>query len=196
MERQNREPLKPKASATRKNQANYFSFTYWSSIIQAWVTFKINTAEGWATRDFGEFKKVGHSPFVSGKTRKDQPLALSVSRCAIKWDINVVTTPTPAVQPPSGKTIANKWWGKIRLYVAVIGVGLQVYAVYALKMSLDLLTGVALITLLFMMLQTEHERCDRVRAGWREVRRTTFTTTSAVQWAKKKQGLAGGWRSL
>ena len=102
----------------------------------------------------------------------------------------MVTTPTPAVQPPSGKTIANKWWGKIRLYVAVIGVGLQVYAVYALKMSLDLLTGVALITLLFMMLQTEHERCDRVRAGWREVRRTTFTTTSAVQWAKKKQGLA------
>jgi hypothetical protein len=103
----------------------------------------------------------------------------------------VVTTPTPAVQPPSAKTITNKWWGKIRLYVAVIGVGFQVYAVYALKMSLDLLTGVALITLLFMMLQTEHERCDRVRAGWREVRRTTFTTTSAVQWAKKKQGLAG-----
>jgi hypothetical protein len=86
MERQNREPLKPKASATRKSQASYFALTYWSVIIKALVTFKTKTTEGWATRDFGEFKKAGHSPFVSGKTRKDQPLALSVSRCAIKWE--------------------------------------------------------------------------------------------------------------
>jgi hypothetical protein len=55
-------------------------------------------------------------------------------------------------------------------------------------LHLDLVTGVALITLLFMMLQTEHERCDRVRAGWREVRRATFAATSALQWAKKKEG--------
>jgi len=38
------------------------------------------------------------------------------------------------------------------------------------------------------MLQTEHERCDRVRAGWREVRRATFASTSALQLASKKQG--------
>jgi hypothetical protein len=55
-------------------------------------------------------------------------------------------------------------------------------------LHLDVVIGIALITLLFMMLQTEHERCDRVRAGWREVRRATFAATSAFQWAKKKQG--------
>jgi hypothetical protein len=55
---------------------------------------------------------------------------------------------------------------------------------------MDTVIGIALITLLFMMLQTEHERCDRVRAGWREVRRATFATTSALLWAKKKQGQA------
>jgi hypothetical protein len=55
-------------------------------------------------------------------------------------------------------------------------------------LHLDVVTGTALITLLFMMLQTEHERCDRVRAGWREVRGATFASTSALQWAKKKQG--------
>jgi hypothetical protein len=55
-------------------------------------------------------------------------------------------------------------------------------------LHMDLVTGIALITLLFMMLQTEHERCDRVRAGWREVRRATFATTSAFQWAKKMEG--------
>lgn len=43
-----------------------------------------------------------------------------------------------------------------------------------------------------MMLQTEHERCDRVRAGWREVRGATFVATTALQWAKKKQGQADG----
>jgi hypothetical protein len=53
---------------------------------------------------------------------------------------------------------------------------------------MDPVTVLAVITLLFMMLQTEHERCDRVRAGWREVRRATLASTSALQWAKKKQG--------
>ncbi|HVS87497.1 MAG TPA: hypothetical protein VHF01_04660 [Candidatus Acidoferrum sp.] len=52
---------------------------------------------------------------------------------------------------------------------------------------LDLVTGVALITLLLMMWQTEHERCDRVRAGWREVRRLTFAATTTIQRAKKMQ---------
>jgi hypothetical protein len=61
---------------------------------------------------------------------------------------------------------------------------------------MDLITGVALITLLFMMLQTEHERCDRVRAGWREVRRATLASTSALQWAKKKQGQPDAQESL
>jgi hypothetical protein len=60
-------------------------------------------------------------------------------------------------------------------------------SIHLATLHLDLVTGIALITLLFMMLQTEHERCDRVRAGWREVRRATFATTSALQWAKKKQ---------
>jgi hypothetical protein len=41
-------------------------------------------------------------------------------------------------------------------------------------MQLDVVTGIALITLLFMMMQAEHERCDRVRASWREVRRLTL----------------------
>jgi hypothetical protein len=54
--------------------------------------------------------------------------------------------------------------------------------------QLDAVTGIALMTLLFMALQSEHERCDRVRAGWREVRRATFASTSALQWAKRKQG--------
>jgi hypothetical protein len=72
--------------------------------------------------------------------------------------------------------------------MGIIGICLlDALIVYATKLHFDLLTGVALITLLFMMLQTEHERCDRVRAGWREVRRATFTFTSAIQWARKKQ---------
>lgn len=54
----------------------------------------------------------------------------------------------------------------------------------------DIVIGIALITLLFMMLQTEHERCDRVRAGWREVRKLTFATTTAIQRAKKTQDSA------
>jgi hypothetical protein len=58
------------------------------------------------------------------------------------------------------------------------------------SLQVDAVTGIALVTLLFMALQTEHERCDRVRAGWREVRRATFTATSTLQWAKKKQGAA------
>jgi hypothetical protein len=55
------------------------------------------------------------------------------------------------------------------------------------KVHLDAVTGIALVTLLFMMLQTEHERCDRVRAGWREVRRATFAVTSAFQRAKRME---------
>src|SRR5258708_35997898 len=38
-----------------------------------------------------------------------------------------------------------------------------------------------------MMLQSEHERCDRVRAGWREVRRLTFAVTTAIQRGKQRQ---------
>lgn len=89
------------------------------------------------------------------------------------------------------KAVAQKWWGKIRLYVAGMCVGLLVYAVYALKLTLDLVTGVALITLLFMMLQTEHERCDRVRSDWHEVRRAAFALASAVQWAQKDEAKYG-----
>jgi hypothetical protein len=55
------------------------------------------------------------------------------------------------------------------------------------RVSLDVVTGIALITLLFMMLQMEHERCDRVRTGWREVRRATFAVTSAFQRAKRME---------
>jgi len=47
--------------------------------------------------------------------------------------------------------------------------------------------GIALVTLLVMLLQSEHERCDRVRASWLEVRRLTFAVTSAYQRAKQKQ---------
>jgi hypothetical protein len=53
--------------------------------------------------------------------------------------------------------------------------------------QLDVVTGIALITLLFMMLQSEHERCDRVRVSWREVRRQTFALTTAIQRAKQRQ---------
>jgi hypothetical protein len=53
--------------------------------------------------------------------------------------------------------------------------------------QLDVVTGIALITLLFMMMQSEHERCDRVRAGWREVRRLTFAVTTAIQRATRMQ---------
>ena len=53
--------------------------------------------------------------------------------------------------------------------------------------QLDVVTGIALITLLFMMLQSEHERCDRVRSSWREVRRLTFAVTTAIQRAKQRE---------
>ena len=100
----------------------------------------------------------------------------------------MVTTPTPTVQPPPIKLTEKTAWGKSKPFVGIIGICLlDAYVVYVSKLHFDLLTGVALITLLFMMLQTEHERCDRVRAGWREVRRATFTLTSAVQWAQKKK---------
>jgi hypothetical protein len=71
------------------------------------------------------------------------------------------------------------------LSVAISWVLISFVIVYLAGLRLDLVTGIALITLFFMMLQTEHERCDRVRAGWREVRRLTFATTTAIQWAKK-----------
>jgi hypothetical protein len=102
-----------------------------------------------------------------------------------------VVPPTTVAERPTAKAIAEKWWGRIRLYVAGVCVGLLIYAVYALRLSLDLLTGVALITLLFMMLQTEHERCDRVRSDWREVRRASYSLTSAIQWAQKDQAKYG-----
>jgi hypothetical protein len=40
------------------------------------------------------------------------------------------------------------------------------------------------------------ERCDRVRAGWREVRRATFAVTSAFQRAKKMEGQLDAGRYL
>jgi len=52
---------------------------------------------------------------------------------------------------------------------------------------MDLLTGVALVTLLFMMLQTEHERCDKVREGWRDVCSAIYATTSAIQLAAQRK---------
>jgi hypothetical protein len=101
----------------------------------------------------------------------------------------MVTTPTTAVQPAPIKLIEKTAWDKGKPYVGIIGICLLgAYVVYVTKLHFDLVTGVALITLLFMMLQTEHERCDKVRAGWREVRRAAFTLASAVQWAQKKQG--------
>jgi hypothetical protein len=93
-----------------------------------------------------------------------------------------------AVQPPSINIIEKTAWDKSKPYLGIIGICLiDAFVVYATKLHFDLLTGVALITLLFMMLQTEHERCDRIRAGWREVRRATFSLTSATQWAQKKE---------
>lgn len=105
----------------------------------------------------------------------------------------MVTTPTPAIQPLPTKLTKRTAWGKSRVFGGIIGICLvEAYVVYVSKLHVDLLTGVALVTLLFMMLQTEHERCDRVRAGWREVRRATFRFTSAVQWAQKKKGCPDG----
>jgi len=53
--------------------------------------------------------------------------------------------------------------------------------------QLDAVTAIALTTVLFMMLQSEHERCDRVRASWREVRRLTFAVTTAIQRARQRR---------
>jgi len=101
---------------------------------------------------------------------------------------NTVTPLT--VQPPIIDDLPEKThWDKITPSFGILGIcAVASYIVYVTKLHCDLLTGVALITLLFMMLQTEHERCDRVRAGWREVRRATFALTTAAQWASKKQG--------
>jgi hypothetical protein len=105
----------------------------------------------------------------------------------------MATTPTTEVQPRPIKLAEKNKWDKSKPYVGIIGIVLlDAYVVYVTRLHFDLLTGAALITLLFMMLQTEHERCDRVRAGWREVRRATFTLTSAVQWAQQKQGRPDG----
>ena len=100
----------------------------------------------------------------------------------------LMVTPT-MVQAPLINVPEKTGWDKIEPFLEILGICvLDACILYATKLHLDLLTGVALITLLFMMLQTEHERCDRVRLGWREVRHATFTTTSAIQWASKKQG--------
>ena len=56
-----------------------------------------------------------------------------------------------------------------------------------IAVHVDAVTGIAVVTLLFMMLQTEHERCDRVRAGWTEVRRATLKVTSAIQRAEQRR---------
>ncbi len=103
------------------------------------------------------------------------------------------TTQTPAVQPPTIEIPKNGRRNKSKPFVGILIISaLDACVVYMTKLQFDLLTGVALITLLFMMLQTEHERCDRVRAGWREIRRATFALTSAVQWAQIKQGQPDG----
>src|SRR5260370_19243369 len=73
------------------------------------------------------------------------------------------------------------------LWAAISWLFISLVIVYFAWWRLDAVTGIALITLLFMMLQTEHERCDRVRASWREVRKQTFTVTTAIQRAKQKQ---------
>jgi hypothetical protein len=92
-----------------------------------------------------------------------------------------------AAQPSSINITEKSRYDKSKPYIGILGICLlDAFVVYATKLHFDLLTGVALITLLFMMLQTEHERCDRVRADWREVRRATFIFTSALQWARKK----------
>ena len=58
---------------------------------------------------------------------------------------------------------------------------------HLIAIHVDVVTGIAVVTLLFMMLQTEHERCDRVRAGWTEVRRATLKVTSAIQRAEQRR---------
>jgi hypothetical protein len=82
----------------------------------------------------------------------------------------------------------NNWF--FWLLAAISWVLISFVVVYLARLHLDVVTSIALITLLFMMLQTEHERCDRVRAGWREVRRLTFAATTAIQRAKKMQDYA------
>jgi hypothetical protein len=100
---------------------------------------------------------------------------------------------TPSTQLVSIQNPKHSRWDKSKPFVGILAICVvDACVVYATKLHFDLLTGVALITLLFMMLQTEHERCDRVRAGWREVRRATFTLTSAVHWAQKKRDLPDG----
>jgi hypothetical protein len=100
-----------------------------------------------------------------------------------------MTSPTKPVHPPTIRIAEKTAWEKSKPYIGIIAICLlDVYIVYTTKLHFDLITGVALITLLFMMLQTEHERCDRVRSGWREVRGASFALTSAAQWAQQKKG--------
>ena len=56
----------------------------------------------------------------------------------------------------------NNWF--FWLLAAISWVLISFVVVYLAGLHLDVVTGIALITLLFMMLQTEHERCDRVRS--------------------------------
>ncbi|MGH9642602.1 MAG: hypothetical protein ACRD3Q_09255, partial [Terriglobales bacterium] len=73
------------------------------------------------------------------------------------------------------------------LSAAVLWMVLSIAIAYFAAWHLDVVIGIALITLFVMLLQSEHERCDRVRAGWREVRRLTFAVTSALQRAKQRR---------
>jgi len=73
------------------------------------------------------------------------------------------------------------------LSAAMLWMLLALVIAYFAVWHLDVVIGIALITLLVMLLQSEHERCDRVRASWREVRRLTFAVTSALQRAKQRQ---------
>src|SRR6266404_4399406 len=70
---------------------------------------------------------------------------------------------------------------------AILWFLISAVVVYLVSWRMDTVTGIAAVTLFFMMLQTEHERCDRLRSGWTEVRRLTFAATSAIQRGKQKQ---------
>ncbi len=95
--------------------------------------------------------------------------------------------PTIVVRSAPAKFAKKTRRDKIKPFVGIFGIAiLDFYFVYITRIHVDLLTSVALITLLFMMEQTEHERCDRVRAGWREIRRANFGSTSAIQTAALK----------
>jgi hypothetical protein len=58
---------------------------------------------------------------------------------------------------------------------------------YFARWRVDAVTGIAFITLLVMVLQSEHERCERLRDSWRNVRGLTLALTSAIQRAQQKK---------